>query len=55
MSALMEAVQMKLMGVTKTTVTVSWLWQRKSQPIRVNGYQVMLRGDSEMQSRFESA
>lgn len=50
----MEAVQMKLTDVTKTTVTVNWVWQRKSRPVRVNGYQVMLRTGSEMQSRFDS-
>lgn len=51
----MEAVQMKLTSVTMTTVTVSWVWQRKSRPVRVNGYQVMLRRGSEVQSRFEPA
>lgn len=50
----MEAVQIKLSGVTKTTATVSWVWQRKARPVRVNGYQVMLRTGSEMQSRFEA-
>lgn len=45
---------MKLTGVTKTTVTVSWVWQRSSRPVRVDGYQVMLRRGSEMHSGFES-
>nr|AAR25690.1 class I helical cytokine receptor number 27 [Tetraodon nigroviridis] len=48
--ALMEAVQMKLTSVTMTTVTVSWVWQRKSRPVRVNGYQVVLRRGSEVQT-----
>ncbi|XP_056888724.1 uncharacterized protein LOC130525702 isoform X2 [Takifugu flavidus] len=46
--ALMEAVQMKLVGVTKKTVTVGWVWQRRSKPIRVGGYRAMLRRGSEM-------
>lgn len=50
----MEAAQMKVTGVTKTTVTVSWVWKRKSRPVGVNGYQVMLRRGSEMQGRLES-
>ncbi|KAI3372951.1 hypothetical protein L3Q82_023397 [Scortum barcoo] len=45
--ALMEAVKMKVLDVTKTTVTVVWAWQRKSGPIRVNRYRLMLRKDSE--------
>ncbi|XP_059184696.1 interleukin-6 receptor subunit beta [Centropristis striata] len=45
--ALMEAVQLKVVGVTRTTVTATWLWQRKSGPIRVERYSVMLRKDSE--------
>lgn len=45
---------MKVTGVTKTTVTVSWVWKRKSRPVGVNEYQVMLRRGSEMQSRLES-
>lgn len=48
----MEAVQMKLVGVTKKTLTVGWVWQRVSKPIRVNGYRMMLRRGSDMQSRF---
>lgn len=48
----MKAVQMKLVGVTKKTVTVGWAWQRASKPIRVNRYRMMLRRGSEMQSRF---
>nr|XP_020450791.1 interleukin-6 receptor subunit beta-like isoform X2 [Monopterus albus] len=45
--ALMEVVNLKVVGVTKTTVTVEWAWQRKSGPIRVNRYSMMLRTDSE--------
>lgn len=45
---------MKVTGVTKTTVTVSWVWQKKPRPVRVNGYQMRLRRGSEMESRFES-
>ncbi|XP_044051841.1 interleukin-6 receptor subunit beta isoform X2 [Siniperca chuatsi] len=48
--ALMEAVKLKVVGVTKTTVTVVWAWQNKSGPIRVNRYRVMLRKDSERQT-----
>ncbi|XP_033475902.2 interleukin-6 receptor subunit beta isoform X1 [Epinephelus lanceolatus] len=48
--ALMEAVQLKVMGVTKTTVTVMWVWQRTSGPMRVNRYEVTLRKDSEKQT-----
>lgn len=50
----MEAVGLKVVGVTKTTVTVVWAWQRTSGPARVNRYRVILRKDSEMQSRFLS-
>ncbi|XP_034727066.1 uncharacterized protein LOC117944399 isoform X2 [Etheostoma cragini] len=45
--ALMEPVQLKVGGVTKTTVTVVWVWQRKAGPIRVNRYRVMLTKESE--------
>ncbi|XP_074495632.1 interleukin-6 receptor subunit beta [Sebastes fasciatus] len=45
--ALMEAAQLKVVGVTKTTVTVAWAWQRRAGPIRVNRYSVRLREDSE--------
>lgn len=51
-SALMEAVNLTVVDVTKTTVTVVWAWQRKSEPIRVNRYTVTLRKDSETQSRL---
>ncbi|KAM8760603.1 interleukin-31 receptor subunit alpha isoform 1-T1 [Acanthopagrus schlegelii] len=47
--ALMEVVNMKVVGMTKTTVTVAWAWQNKSGPVRVNRYRVMLRKDSERQ------
>lgn len=43
---------MKVVGITKTTVTVTWAWQNKSGPVQVNRYRVMLRKDSERQSRF---
>ncbi|KAL6114925.1 uncharacterized protein ACO6RY_05585 [Pungitius sinensis] len=45
--ALMEAVQLKVVGVTKTSVSVVWVWQKKSGPIRVQRYRVKLRKDSE--------
>ncbi|XP_029367402.1 interleukin-6 receptor subunit beta isoform X2 [Echeneis naucrates] len=45
--ALMEVVNLRPTDVTKTQVTVSWEWQRKSQPIRVNGYKVMLNRNSD--------
>ncbi|TDH13180.1 hypothetical protein EPR50_G00055450 [Perca flavescens] len=45
--ALMEPVQLKVGVVTKTTVTVVWVWQRKAGPIRVNRYRVMLTKASE--------
>ncbi|XP_070759859.1 interleukin-6 receptor subunit beta [Enoplosus armatus] len=48
--ALMEAVGLKVVGVTKTTVTVVWAWQKKSGPIRVKGYSVMLEKDSQRQT-----
>ncbi|XP_051278637.1 interleukin-6 receptor subunit beta isoform X1 [Dicentrarchus labrax] len=45
--ALMEAVKLKVVDVTKTAVTIGWTWQRKSGSIRVNRYRVMLRKGSE--------
>nr|XP_046241778.1 interleukin-31 receptor subunit alpha isoform X2 [Scatophagus argus] len=48
--ALMEAVNLKVLGTTKTTVTAAWEWQRKSGPVRVNRYRVMLRKESERQT-----
>ncbi|KAM7019156.1 interleukin-6 receptor subunit beta-like [Tautogolabrus adspersus] len=45
--ALSEAVKLRIVGVTKTTVTVVWEWQRKSGPIRVDAYRAMLRRESE--------
>ncbi|TMS03724.1 hypothetical protein E3U43_000613 [Larimichthys crocea] len=47
--ALMEVVKLKVVAVTKTTVTFVCVWQRKSGTIRVNGYRVMVRKDSERQ------
>ncbi|KAK9522032.1 hypothetical protein VZT92_018525 [Zoarces viviparus] len=48
--ALKEAVQLKVVGVTKTTVTVVWVWQSKVGPIRVRRYRARLRSDSESQT-----
>ncbi|XP_032371256.1 interleukin-6 receptor subunit beta isoform X2 [Etheostoma spectabile] len=48
--ALMEPVQLKVGAVTKTTVTVVWVWQRKAGPIRVNRYRVMLTKESESET-----
>ncbi|XP_069562112.1 interleukin-6 receptor subunit beta [Brachyistius frenatus] len=48
--ALMEAVSLKVVGVTKMTVTIVWAWQKKSGPIRVNRYRVLLRKDSDRQA-----
>ncbi|XP_035852887.1 interleukin-6 receptor subunit beta isoform X2 [Sander lucioperca] len=48
--ALMEPVQLKVGVVTKTTVTVVWVWQRKAGPIRVNRYRVMLTKESESET-----
>ncbi|XP_034546895.1 interleukin-6 receptor subunit beta [Notolabrus celidotus] len=48
--ALREAVKLKVVGVTKTSVTVTWVWQQKSGPIRVQGYSVVLRTDSQTHS-----
>ncbi|CAJ1069675.1 interleukin-6 receptor subunit beta [Xyrichtys novacula] len=47
--ALMEAVKLKVVDITETTVTVMWVWQWKlaSSHDRVDGYSVMLRRDSE--------
>uniref|UniRef100_A0A3B5LXJ2 Fibronectin type-III domain-containing protein n=1 Tax=Xiphophorus couchianus TaxID=32473 RepID=A0A3B5LXJ2_9TELE len=47
--ALMEVVSLKVVSVTKTTVTVVWAWQRKPGPIRVDQYRVMLRRDADTQ------
>nr|XP_015815913.2 interleukin-6 receptor subunit beta [Nothobranchius furzeri] len=47
LGALMEAVDLKVVGTNKTAVTIMWAWQRKSKPIRVKGYRVMLRSDSD--------
>ncbi|XP_074525722.1 uncharacterized protein LOC141789999 [Halichoeres trimaculatus] len=53
--ALMEVVRLKAAGVTKTTLTVSWVWRRRSPDVgqaseRVGGYSLMLRGDSGRQT-----
>ncbi|KAK2838126.1 hypothetical protein Q5P01_015338 [Channa striata] len=48
--ALMEPNSLKVIGVTTTTVTVGWVWQRKSGPLRVERYRAMLRRDSESQT-----
>ncbi|XP_017283369.1 interleukin-6 receptor subunit beta [Kryptolebias marmoratus] len=48
--ALMEPVNLKVVGVTKTTVAIMWAWQQKTGPIRVKGYRAMLRRDSDVQS-----
>ncbi|XP_035798723.1 interleukin-6 receptor subunit beta isoform X2 [Amphiprion ocellaris] len=48
--ALLEVVGLKVAAVNKTTVTVKWAWQRRSGPIRVRRYRVMLRTDSDRQS-----
>ncbi|XP_078107633.1 interleukin-6 receptor subunit beta [Sander vitreus] len=48
--ALMEPIQLKVGVVTKTTVTVVWVWQRKAGPIRVNRYRVMLTKESESET-----
>ncbi|XP_065808161.1 interleukin-6 receptor subunit beta isoform X2 [Labrus bergylta] len=45
--ALSEAVKLRIVDVTKTTVTVVWEWQQKSGPIRVDAYEAMLSGESE--------
>uniref|UniRef100_A0A671X218 Fibronectin type-III domain-containing protein n=2 Tax=Sparus aurata TaxID=8175 RepID=A0A671X218_SPAAU len=52
--ALLEVVKMKVVGITKTTVTVTWAWQNKSGPVQVNRYRVMLRKDSERQKNVPS-
>ncbi|XP_053180844.1 interleukin-6 receptor subunit beta [Scomber japonicus] len=55
---LMEPARLKVMDVTKTTVTVRWAWQEKKKsdrPIRVNRYSLTLKKDTETQSLFISA
>ncbi|XP_023250752.1 interleukin-6 receptor subunit beta-like [Seriola lalandi dorsalis] len=47
--ALMAAVDLEFVKVTKTLVTVEWAWQRKSG-LRVNRYSVILRKKSERQT-----
>ncbi|XP_071339984.1 interleukin-6 receptor subunit beta isoform X2 [Trachinotus anak] len=47
--ALMEAVKLEVVNMTKTLVTVKWAWQRKSRQIRVNEYTVILTKNSERQ------
>lgn len=53
-TALMEAIGLRVVSVTKSTVTVMWAWQQKSEPIRVKRYRVVLRRDSDTQSRISS-
>ncbi|XP_054895676.1 interleukin-6 receptor subunit beta [Poeciliopsis prolifica] len=48
--ALMEVVGLKVVNVTKTTVTVAWAWQRKPAPIRVDRYRATLRRDADTQT-----
>ncbi|XP_078141249.1 interleukin-6 receptor subunit beta [Centroberyx gerrardi] len=45
--ALLEAVRLKIETVTKTTAAVKWAWQREKEPIGVDRYRLVLRGDSE--------
>lgn len=47
-SALMEVVNLSV-SVTKTSVTIMWEWQRKSEPVRVSRYEAVLRKDSDKQ------
>ncbi|XP_063753008.1 interleukin-6 receptor subunit beta isoform X2 [Eleginops maclovinus] len=49
-SALVEAVQLKVVTVTKTTVKVEWVWQRKAESVTEKRYRVRLRRDSERQT-----
>lgn len=49
----MEVVRLREVGVTQTTVTIEWTWQKKSRPIRVQSYTVALRTDSETQGGFK--
>lgn len=46
--ALMEVVNLSV-SVTKTSVTIMWEWQRKSEPVRVSRYEAVLRKDSDKQ------
>lgn len=48
--ALLEVIGLKVAAVNKTTVTVKWAWHRRSGPISVRRYRVMLRTDSDSQS-----
>lgn len=50
-SAMMEAVKLKVLDKSKTTLTVEWEWQNKSEPIRVNEYRVALSKHTEIKSR----
>lgn len=47
-SALMEVVNLSV-SVTKTSVTIMWEWQRKSEPVRVSRYEAVLRKHSDKQ------
>uniref|UniRef100_A0A096LSX4 Interleukin-6 receptor subunit beta-like n=1 Tax=Poecilia formosa TaxID=48698 RepID=A0A096LSX4_POEFO len=54
--ALMEVVSLKVVSVTKTTVTILWAWQRRQQeqtearPIRVGQYRARLKRDANTQT-----
>ncbi|XP_061566096.1 interleukin-6 receptor subunit beta [Cololabis saira] len=41
--ALLEPVHLKVLRVTKTSVTFTWTWQRKNGPIRVERYRAELK------------
>ncbi|XP_014912348.1 interleukin-6 receptor subunit beta isoform X1 [Poecilia latipinna] len=53
---LMEVVSLKVVSVTKTTVTILWAWQRRQQeqmearPIRVGQYRARLKRDADTQT-----
>ncbi|XP_029018285.1 interleukin-6 receptor subunit beta isoform X2 [Betta splendens] len=51
LGALMEPTKLKVTGVNQTAVTVMWAWQRRSGPVRVDGYRVTLRSDSYEQTQ----
>ncbi|CAL8344419.1 unnamed protein product [Lota lota] len=41
--ALLEVINLRAVDVNKTTITAQWVWQRKTEPIRVERYKVVLR------------
>ncbi|XP_058493105.1 interleukin-6 receptor subunit beta [Solea solea] len=51
--ALMEADRLKVAAVTKTSVTIKWVWQRKSRPNQVSRYRVMLTKTSHGQKNTQ--